>query len=67
MDRKVIPSESAFDTITTIHCKHAHPGKNKTFDLIREKYYGITKEEVSYNILIFYIMCTKIFIGSLGN
>ena len=53
-DRKVIPSESAFDTITTMHCKHAHPGKNKTFDLIREKYYGITKEEVSYNIFSFY-------------
>lgn len=45
-DRKVIPEDLSFDTITRMHCQHAHPGKNKTFDLVRERYYGITKEEV---------------------
>ena len=46
-DRKVVLEDGAFETIVRIHCQHAHPGKNKTFDLLRERYYGITKEEVS--------------------
>lgn len=46
-DREVILEACAFEMIIRAHCQHAHPGKNKTFDLIREKYYGITKEEVS--------------------
>ena len=52
-DRQVISADRAFDTITTVHCQHAHPGKNKTFDLIREKYYGITKEEVIIMLIMF--------------
>ena len=46
-DREVILEDLAFDTIIRAHCQHAHPGKNKTFDLIRERYYGITKDKVS--------------------
>jgi len=46
-DRQVVSEDMAFDTITRIHCLHAHPGKNKTFDFLREEYYGITKEEIS--------------------
>ena len=33
-DRKVVSEDTAFDTITTMHCQHAHLGKNKTFNLI---------------------------------
>ena len=42
-------------TITRIRCLHAHPGKNKTFDFLREEYYGITKKLYSFysfNILM---------------
>ena len=41
-DRKVVPKDAAFKKL---HCQHAHPGKNKTFDLIQQRFYGITKEE----------------------
>ena len=33
-DRNVVLEEMAFDTIAQIHCQHAHPGKNKSFDLL---------------------------------
>ena len=49
-DHQVVPEDMAFDTIIRIHCKHAHTGKNKTFDL-REEYCGITRGEVSSCIL----------------
>jgi len=29
--------DMAFDTITRIHCLHAHPGKNKTFDFLSRR------------------------------
>ena len=50
-DRKVISEDIAFNTITGVHYQHAYLGKNKTLDLVREKFYGITKEEVrlTYN------------------
>ena len=57
-DRKVILEDSVFHTITGVHCHHAHPGKNKTFDLVRQRFYGITKVEVSKHgtqINIFYL------------
>jgi len=43
-DRQVVPEDMAFDTITRIHCLHAHPGKNKIFDFLREEYYGLQKK-----------------------
>lgn len=46
-DRKVVLEDLIFDTIPTVHGRHAPLGKNKTFDLIRTASYGITKEEVS--------------------
>ena len=33
----------AFGTLVGIYCKHAHPRKNKTFDLLDEGYYGVKK------------------------
>ena len=44
-DRKVVLEDTAFETITAMHCQHAHLAKNKTFDLIRQKFYGITKKK----------------------
>jgi len=46
---RVVSGGMAFDTITRIYCLHAHPGKNKTLDLLREEYYGI--KEVGCYIL----------------
>ena len=37
-DRRAVPEDVAFDTITSMHCQHAHPGKNKTFELLRQKF-----------------------------
>ena len=47
-DRRVVLEDMTFDVITRVHCQHAHPGKNKTFDLVRQDFYGITKEEVAW-------------------
>ena len=59
-DREVILEDHAFDIIFRAHCQHAHPGKNKTFDLIRERYYGITKDEVSKPSKIYQVLVTNI-------
>ena len=50
-DRKVISEDIAFNTITGVHCQHAHPGKNKTFDFVR--FYDINNKRRSKTNLIF--------------
>ena len=42
--RKVVSEDKTFDIITRTHCQHAYPGKNKTFDLVRQDYY-LTKSD----------------------
>lgn len=61
IDRKVISIDMTFNTIVKVHSQHAHPGKNKTFDLLRQEFYGITKEEVSsYSTLYEFLLMRKI-------
>ena len=70
-DRKVVPEAQALDTIATLHCQYAHPRKNKTFYLLREEYYAITKEEVNmivfWTLTIMYVFMLSILIGYIGD
>jgi hypothetical protein len=45
---QVITEDQAFDTITKAHEELSHAGHKKTFHLISENYYGITRDEVIF-------------------
>jgi len=51
-DRQVVSEDMAFDTITRIHCLHAHPGKNKTFDFFEKSIMELQKKR---EVVIFFL------------
>ena len=59
--RYVVCIYEAFDIISEIHGRHGHNGKNKTWEMFEEHYYGVTRDDVCINFvylsfLYFYIV-----------
>lgn len=50
--RLLVSIDDAFDVISKVHDEFGHDGKNKTFEVIEERYYGIIRDDVSYYCLL---------------
>ncbi|EXU94631.1 integrase core domain protein, partial [Metarhizium robertsii] len=48
--RYVVPENEAFDTIANQHLRLLHAGKNKTWEAVQQKFYGITRADVEFVI-----------------
>ncbi|KAF5120961.1 SCAN domain-containing protein 3 [Metarhizium anisopliae] len=48
--RYVVPENEAFDTIANQHLRLLHAGKNKTWEAVQQKFYGITRAAVEFVI-----------------
>jgi hypothetical protein len=46
--RYVVPESEAFDVIANEHLQLLHAGYIKTWAMVQQKYYGITRQEVAY-------------------
>jgi hypothetical protein len=46
----VVPENEAFDTIANQHLRLLHAGKNKTWEAVQQKFYGITRADVEFVI-----------------
>jgi len=43
--RYVVCEHEVFERIKTVHLQLGHAGKNKTFEILQKRYYGITRAE----------------------
>lgn len=46
--RYVVPESEAFDIIANEHLRLLHTGQDKTWDIIKQRYYGIKREDVIF-------------------
>ena len=44
--RRVVQLEEVYETIMESHLRSQHAGHSKTFSIIKERFYGISREEV---------------------
>ena len=46
----MVPENEAFDTVANQHLQLLHAGKNKTWEAVQQKFYGITRADVEFVI-----------------
>ncbi|KAK2591693.1 hypothetical protein QQS21_010605 [Conoideocrella luteorostrata] len=46
--RYVVPKSEAFNTITNQHLQLLYAGKNKTWEAVQQKFYGIKRADVEF-------------------